>query len=142
MVNKGVFATERVDTQNVSLTNTTDSETYLQLLNVMPSMTSQLTRRQRTDSIIENLWDLRVTAIEGDIILTTPEIATWVAYMLQANNVPPTKTWQLSYTPMTGAAKTLTITGQVSLLHLIDSGIGVATYHFRIESTTSTVTIA
>lgn len=141
MVDAGEWA-ERVDTQDVSLINVTDSLTFKQLLNVFPDISASLTRHQLTDDTIENLWDLRVTFIEGDIVLTTPEITTWVAFTLQTNNKPPVKTWRLSYKPISGATVTVDISGQVSVFRLIDTGRGVALYHFRIEATSSAVTVA
>ena len=141
MVNEGVWS-ERVDTQNVSLTNNTDSITFLQLLNVWIIRTAALTRHIRTDSVIENLWDPAIAAIEGDIVLTTPETTTWNTYLTQTNNQPPTKTWRLAYVPISGSTVNVDISGQVSQFRPIDSGAGVVTYHFRIEATTSTVTVS
>ena len=75
-----------IDTQDVTITNTTDSLTYKQATNVRFFIEAKLTRRQRTDDIFENLWDLVTPAIEADIMVTQPEIAALVTLMVQTNN--------------------------------------------------------
>ena len=131
---------DRVDTQDATLQNTTNSETFTQLTNLFFDISSNLTRHQLTDDTIDNLWDLRVNAIEGDMILTVPEITKWVGYTLHSNGKPPIKVWVLTYTPVAGSADTLTFNGQVSTFRPSDSGSNVLTYHFRIEGTDVTIT--
>jgi len=48
-----------VDTQDVNLTNTTDSKTYKQLTNVTLSITRTVYKHFLTDNTIENLASMR-----------------------------------------------------------------------------------
>ncbi len=132
---------EVVDTQKVTLTNTTDSQTYKQCISIAVDIDTDMTRRQRTDSVFENLWDLRHAAIEADLLLTTPELAGLVALTAQTNNVPPTKTWTIAMTSVSGATVSIAGSAQLKTLQTRDTGRGMVVQHIRLEFTSTTVTV-
>jgi len=77
MADEGTRA-EFTDSGNVTLTNITDSKTWIQLQNILWSSESLFTKHQRTDSVLEKLVDLNDFTIEFDLVLTTPDIAHWL----------------------------------------------------------------
>lgn len=133
---------EYVDSSNVSLTNTTDADLVKQLHNVKAFIHTDITKRQRTDSVMEKLKDLRDFAIEADIWLTEPEVVLWVGYTVQTNNNPPSKTWTISYTGDNGNSTTLASSCFLADLNYIDHGEGYVNYHVRLESESGSVTAA
>jgi len=133
---------EFVNSGNVSLTNTTDADLVKQLHNVKAYIHTDVTKRQRTDSVLEKLKDLRDFAIEADIWLTEPELVLWVGYTVQTNNNPPSKTFTIPYTADNGNSTTLASSVFVSDLNYIDNGEGDVNYHVRLESETGSVTAA
>ena len=130
-----------IDTQDVTITNQTDAISYDQATNVRFYIEAKLTRRQRTDSIFENLWDLVTPAIEADIMVTQPEIAALVALTAQSNNEPPSKNWEVGMSDEGGTTTTLSGTAQLATLRFIDEGIGAMKYLIRLEFTESTVSV-
>ncbi len=130
-----------IDTQDVTITNQTDSLTYKQATNVRFYIEAKLTRRQRTDDIFENLWDLVTPAIESDIMVTQPEIAALVTLTAQTNNEPPIKSWAVAMSDEGGTTTTLSGTAQLAKFVFVDEGIGAMKYNIRLEFTESTVTV-
>lgn len=141
MADAGELA-EYVGSGQVSFTNTTGSLTFKQLHNIKAKIHTNFTVRQRTDSVMEKLKDLRDFQIEGDIWLTEPELVTWVAYTLQSNNNPPSNTFTVSFTADNTAASTVASPCFVADLEFIDDGQGYVNYHVRLESETGVVTAA
>lgn len=122
-----------VDTQKVSLTNTSDSLTYTQVTNVTMNIDRPVTKRQLTDDTIDNLFSGYDNFFEGDMVLTTPEYTALQTLTILTSGTLPTKTWELKYTDDSNSILTITISGQMKSLPIIDVGIGAVTIHFRIE---------
>ncbi len=136
MVDVGL-KTDTVDTQDVALTNVSDSKTYLQLTDVIPDISSNVTKHQLTDDTIHQVFSLRMNSIQGNILLTTPEIAALVVLTVDVAGVRPIKTWSVAFTDGVGSTTSLVFNAQLKDFRLIDSGIGVATMFFRLEATES-----
>ncbi len=130
-----------IDTQDVTITNQTDSLTYKQATNVRFYIEAKLSRRQRTDDIFENLWDLVIPAIEADIMVTQPEIAALVALTAQTNNEPPIKSWAVAMSDEGASTTTLSGSAQLAKFVFVDEGIGSMKYNIRLEFTESAVTV-
>jgi len=128
-----------IDTQDVTITNSTDSLTYKQATNVRAYIKADLTRRQRTDSVFENLWDLRYSAYEVDVMVTQPEIAALVALTLQTNNQLPIKSWAIAMKDEGGTTTTITGNAQLATFEFIDVGIGAMKYNMRLEFADTTI---
>lgn len=124
-----------VDTQDVSLTNVTNSLTYLQLTNVLFDIDSNIEKNQLTDDTIENVYSLRMNSIQGEMIVTTPQWAALVVLTVDSAGVRPGRLWEVSWTDASGTNVTTTFFGQIKTLRPIDSGIGFVSLFFRIEAT-------
>ena len=134
MVDVGVPA-NFVDTQDVSLTNVTNSLTYLQLTNVLFDIDSNVEKNQLTDDTIENVYSLRMNSIQGEMLVTTPQWAALVVLTVDVAGVRPGRLWEVSWTDASGTNVTTTFFGQIKTLRPIDSGIGFVSLFFRIEAT-------
>jgi hypothetical protein len=128
-----------IDTQDITITNQTDSLTYKQATNLRTFIKGDLTRRQRTDSVFENLWDLRHIAYEADIMVTQPEIAALVTLTVQTNNQLPIKSWAITMSDEGGTSTTITLNAQLAKLEFIDEGIGAMKYNIRLEGADTTL---
>jgi len=124
-----------VDTQDVSLTNVTNSLTYLQLTNVLFDIDSNVEKNQLTDDTIENVYSLRMNSIQGEMLVTTPQWAALVVLTVDVAGVRPGRLWEVSWTDASGDNVTTTFFGQIKTLRPIDSGIGFVSLFFRIEAT-------
>jgi len=124
-----------VDTQDVSLTNVTNSLTYLQLTNVLFDIDSNVEKNQLTDDTIENVYSLRMNSIQGEMLVTTPQWAALVVLTVDVAGVRPGRLWEVSWTDASGTNVTTTFFGQIKTLRPIDSGIGFVSLFFRIEAT-------
>jgi len=122
-----------VDTQDVSLTNVTDSLTYLQLTDVIPNITSTVTKHQLTDDTINNVFSLRLHSIQGNMVLTTPQLAALVILTIDVNGVRPLKIWSVSFTDASGLSTTMSFQAQLKDLRPIDDGSDVVRMFFRLE---------
>lgn len=131
MVNVGVPA-DYVDTQDVVVTNQTDSLTYDQVTNVRFFVDTPYTYRQRSDSVLELLSDLRRQAFEFDIMLTEPEVVALYDLTTPVNNIVPIKSWSIVMTDEGGSAATITGSGILAKLEFVDEGIGSMKYNLRI----------
>ena len=124
-----------VDTQDVLLTNVTNADTYLQLTDVVPDISSNVTKHQLTDDTIDNVFSLRMNSIQGNMVLTTTELADLVTLTVDVNGVRPIRTWSVAFTDATNNTVTLTFNAQLMDLRPIDSGLGSVRMFFRLEAT-------
>ena len=122
-----------VDTQRVSLTNTSDSNTYTQVTNVIFNLDRSVRKRQLTDDTIDNLFSGYDNFFEGDMVLTTPQYNALQQLTILSNGTLLTKIWELKYTDFSNSILTITINGQMKSLPIIDVGLGTVKVHFRIE---------
>lgn len=126
--------TEFVNSGKVTLTNVTDSLTFKQLYNVQIKLITDVIKRHLTNNALEKFFEPRDFVIEADIMLTTPEIITWVNWTTQTNNLPDSHSWRVSFTPDTGTAVSISGTFRLSQLFFIAPEEGDCNYHIRLES--------
>lgn len=124
-----------VDTQDVSLTNVTDSLTYLQLTDVIPDITSTVTKHQLTDDTIDNVFSLRMNSIQGNMVLTTPQLAALVTLTVDVAGVRPLRIWTVAFTGAGGLSTSLVFEAQLKELRPIDDGSDSVRMFFRLEAT-------
>ena len=129
-----------VDTQGISLTNTTDALTYTQLTDVDFLIDSNVTKHQLTDDRIDNVFSLFMNYIEANITLTTPEVAALVLLTKDVDGIRPKRVWTLNMDDSNNASKSTSFNGQVKTLRIIDPGISVTKLFIRIEGD-ETVTV-
>ena len=132
---------EFVNSQHVALTNATAAETYKQMYNTIVDITSEVTIHQLTNSTLDKLFDIRDFAIEGDIMVTQPEIPTFVALTLQTDNLPPVNSWNISFTDELGNTSTLDSSFRLATLQYRIPDRGDANHHIRLESIDGVVTV-
>ena len=132
-----------VDSGNVSLTNVSDGEeVFTQLRRVRVFTESDVSKSQLTDDTLEKHFDLRDYRIEGEIWLTNPEIGTWIGYTVQTNNLPPAKSWRVTWKADDGGTNTTTGTFRVSRLSFVSEEEGYSLYDFTLESIDGAVAVA
>ena len=132
MVDVGVPA-NFVDTQDVTLTNLSDNLTYTQLTNVSFDIDSIVEKNQLTDDKIDNVFSLRMNAIQGEMMVTNPQWAALVTLTVDVDGVRPVKVWSISWTDATGTTVNTSFNGQLQTLSPVDSGLGFVTLFFRIQ---------
>ncbi len=130
-----------VDTQDVSLTNVTDSLSYTQLTNVSFDIDSNVEKNQLTDDTIDNVYSLRMNSIEGNMLVTNPEWAALVTLTVDVAGVRPGRLWEVSWNDASNTNVTTTFFGQIKTLRPVDSGLGWVTLFIRIEAN-QTVSVA
>jgi len=118
-----------VDTQDVSLTNTSDSLTYTQLTDVQLILTKNLVKHQLTDDTIDNVFSLKMISLRANMVLTNPEIsALLVLYSSSA-----TKVWTIKYIDFSNTTKSIAINGQIKDFNILDSGENVVRAFIHLE---------
>ena len=71
--------------------------------------------------------------IEGNITLTTPELADLSTLTIPVDDVLPVKIWTLSLNDGTNATVGIALNGQIKTLRTIDLGASVVKLFLRIE---------
>jgi len=132
MVNVGVPA-NFVDTQDVNLTNLSDSKTYKQLTNVTLSITRTVHKHFLTDDTIDNLASMRHISMSGKMVVTNPEVADLVALTGTTAAAPVSKVWNITYADSSGTTNIISINGQLMVFDIIDTGSAVTTANFSLE---------
>ena len=132
MVDVGVQA-NFVDTQQITLTNLTDSLTYIQITDFETNIDSNVTKHHLTDDTVDNVFDLYDNYIQGNMWATNPQWAALVTLTVDVAGVRPSKIWQVSETDQSSSNVTTSIVGQIKTLKKIDTGIGAVKLFFRIE---------
>ena len=107
-----------VDTQGISLSNLSDAKTYTQLTDVNFEIDSSVTKHQRTDDKIDNVFSLPMIFIEANITLTTPELPDLVTLTKNVNGKKPTKTWSLSMNDGDNQTKLLSFAAQTKKIQV------------------------
>ena len=122
-----------VDTQGVSLVNTTDGLTYTQVTDSNLDIHKLVEKHDLTDDTVDNVFSLYRNFIEAIMVVTTPELAALITLTVPTSGELPTKIWTLAYTNYSGSNADISITGQVQTLRIIDEGIGTVKLFIRIE---------
>lgn len=132
---------EVVNSSRVRLTNNTASEFYKQMYNTVLFINSNVTIRQLSNDVLEKFFDLRDFALEADIIITEPEIPTWVTRTVQTSNNPPAESYSFDFTDKASNTTTLSGTFRLSQLNHNIPDRGLGNYHIRLESVDGVVTV-
>lgn len=135
---------EYVNSSNITLTNATNSLLFKNMFNVRVFITSAVTKRQLTNDSIEKHFDPRDFAVEADIFVTEPELATWISYTVQTNNLPDAKSFQVNFPDGAATPNSTVVSGTMRLSTFVASGQGNddALYHIRLESVDGAVGVA
>ena len=132
MVDAGLQA-NFVDTQQITLTNITDSLTYIQITDFETNIDSNVIKHHLTDDIVDNVFGLYGNYIQGNMWATTPQWAALVTLTKDVSGIRPVKVWQVLETDQSTNPITTSINGQLKTLRKIDTGIGAVKLFFRIE---------
>jgi len=123
---------DTVDTQDVTLTNVTDGLKYSQLRNVIVDIDRNVTKHQLTNDTIDNVYSLIMNSIQGNILLTTPEIVGLVALAISLDN----KVWKVTYANANGVSTLISFEAQLKTFRPEDNGErGPTEFFFRLEAT-------
>ena len=131
-----------VDTQDVSLEVGTENQIFTQVTNVRINREHNVTTHYLTDDTVERIANLEIPSIEGDVVLTTPQITIWNTLLTTTVHVEdvtvggllPVRDWTLTFTDQDNNPASYVLTsGKVTQFYAIDSGLGAATHHFVIE---------
>lgn len=133
MANVGAEA-NYVDYQGKSLTNLTDSKTYLKLQNLVMDITRKVKKRQLTNKTVFNSVSLYMNSLEGNLILTSTEWDDLVTLTATINGQLPIKIWSVTWTDNSGNVTTTSFNGQLLTLRPESSGSGVHKLFFKIEA--------
>lgn len=122
-----------VDTQDVSLT--VSGSTFTQITNVRINREHNVTTHYLTDDTVERIANLEIPLIEGDVVLTTPQITLWNTLLAtDSKGLLNTEDWTLTFKDQSGKSKSYTLkSGKVTQFYAIDSGLGASTHHFVID---------
>ena len=133
---------EYVNATNVSFTNVTDAQTYKQMYRVKVFITQDIIKKQTISNTIDKQFELRDFVIEGDIMITDPEIGVWILLTVQTNNLPPAKSFNIVFTADDGGTATITGTFRVKDLIYDVPEEGDSNYHVRLESVDGAVSVS
>lgn len=122
-----------IDTQDVSLTNTTDGVTYTQLENVRIGRRHATSFHQLTDDTVDKNFSLADIIIEGDIIATSPQLALLKTLSTMVNAQLPIRNYTVMFVDQSGTPTTYTGSGFLAVFDPIDSGESAVTWHFILE---------
>ncbi len=139
----GTGVDDIVNSGNVVLTNATDGNDYKFLFNVTPIIDAQVSKFQLDNSKWDKFVDLRDFAIEADMYLDASELATWISYTVQTNNLPVPKSFTIDF-PDKNASTTTTLTGTFYVTSLRPSATDSrdANIHIRLESVDGLVAVS
>ena len=140
MTNAGELL-EVVNADTVNLTNATDSLTFGQLYNISWSSRYQMHKRTTTDKVGKMYPNIGVVTIEGDIIITMPEITTFVGYHTPLSSGDlVSKNWDLELTGQNTNTDTVRLgNAKMSGLSFIAGELGEANFHVTFTATTGDV---
>ncbi len=124
-----------VDTQDISLQVGTENLIFTQITNVKINRERDVTTHYLTDDTVERVSNLEIPSIEGDVVLTIPQITQWNVYLISdSRGLLPTRDWTLKFTSQSGASDSYILqSAKVTQFYATDSGLGAATHHFIIE---------
>ncbi len=124
-----------VDTQDVSLQVSSENLIFTQVTNVRINRERNVTTHYLTNDTVERISNLEIPSIEGDVVLTVPQIAQWNVYLVSdSQGLLPTRAWTLIFTDQTNNSVNYILnSAKLTQFYAIDSGLGAVTHHFIIE---------
>jgi len=124
-----------VDTQDISLQVSVENFIFTQVTNVKINRERDVTTHYLTDDTVERVSNLEIPSIEGDVVLTVPEITFWNLLLeTDSQGLLTVRDWTLKFTSQSGASDSYTLqSAKVTQFYATDPGLGIATHHFIIE---------
>ncbi len=122
-----------VDTQDVSLTNISDGITYTQLENVRIAINHATSFHQLSDNTVDKNFSLADVTIEGDIIMTNPELALLKVLSTMVNAQLPIRNYTVLFTDQSGTLTSYNGDGFLAVFEPVDSGESALTWHFVLQ---------
>lgn len=115
-----------VDTQDVRVENVTDSKIYKQTMSANPVEVMHSVEMNRLrDNRVEKLFDLTDAKWEIRMILTEPDFNELFTLSIPSAGKLPIKEWKITMTSQSGTSVNIKGDAQLSMLRVIDSGVGV-----------------
>ncbi|MCK5600895.1 hypothetical protein KAR91_03440 [Candidatus Pacearchaeota archaeon] len=135
---------EFVNAQLLSLTNVTDGERYDQIQNLALDLKRATYFKSLQDGNIDRLYGAADNALEFDLVLTVPEVITFVNLTkmtdLGSNRTLPEKIWRISGVAKNGTTFRIDFSGAVVVFRTNKPILGAVSHHVRVEATSITVT--
>ena len=137
MVNVG-DRSKLVTAQSVRLIQGTDD--YHQLFNLTMGVTRPSNKRSRTDQIVERMDGLAEHYIEGDILVTVPQVTILLNMSLLAGRQLPQNNWDLKMTSRDTTTDTIRIPAKLTTLLFVRPIKGLQMFHIRLDISGGEVT--
>jgi len=129
-----------VDTQDVRIENVTDNKIYKQALSANPIEVMHAVEMNRLrDNRVEKLFDLTDAKWEIRMILTEPDFNELFTLSIPASGVLPTKEWKITLTSQSGTSVNLSGDASLSMLRVIDTGVGVVEVVIQLDFSSGSV---
>lgn len=133
---------EVISSQGIELHNVTDNKNYRQLFNLQFGTNRKMTQKTKSDATIDYVEGISQIIIEGDILVTTPQIAELLLLTTLTTRQIPVKSWRLKTTDRSKTNATLTINGKVQTCTMTRQMLGHAWFHIAILGLADSVTVA
>lgn len=137
MVNVGDQA-KLVGAQSHRLIQGTDD--YHQLYNLSMGLTRPSYKKARTDGEVRRLEGLAEHYIEGQILVTVPQITTLVNMTKLTSGQLPINAWDIQMTSRDNTTDTLRINAKLTSLNFIRPVKGLSLFHIRLDLANGEVT--
>ncbi len=138
MVNAGELG-ELVNAEQVNLTNATDSLTFGQLYNLTWTSRTPTHKRTTVDKKLKRYAGLPDIAIAGDILITQPEITTFVGYHSFSGGKLTAMNWDLEIVAKDTTTDTVRISAIMTGLGFIAPEAGGSWFHIILENQTEAI---
>lgn len=139
MVNAGEVA-ETINADLVELTNATNSLDYGQLFNIRWSSRHPTHKRVSIDKTEKTYTGLAAITIEADILITQPDITTFVSNNTLSGGDLPLKNWDLKVTAKDTTTDSIRIAGKMTGLDFLGPEEGDSWFHIILTSETGVIT--
>ena len=130
-----------VDTQDVRVENVTDSKIYKQTMSANPVEAMHAVEMNRLrDGRVEKLFDLTDAKWEVRMLVTVPDFNALFTLSIPVNSVLLTKEWKITFTSQSGTPVNLKGDASLSMIRVIDSGVGVVEVVIQLDFSSGTAT--
>ena len=128
-----------VDTQDVKVENVTDNKTYKQAMSANPiEVIHAVDMNRLRDGRVEKLFDLTDAKWEIRMIVTEPDFNDLFTLSIPVSSVLPTKEWKITFTSQSGTSVNLKGDASLSMLRVIDTGVGVVEIIIQLDFSSGT----
>jgi len=123
-----------VDTQDVKIENVTDGKVYKQSLAANPVEVMHTVEMNRLrDNRVEKLFDLTDAKWQVRMLVTEPDFKALFTLSIPVSGVLPTKEWKITMTSQSGTSVNIKGDASLSMLRVIDTGVGVVEIIIELE---------